>query len=159
MTRVHSALYSVVVALHVVSALGGFGAVALTGWFAAALRRPAGGSDVERLRRYFRPGRNWVARALLLVPVFGATLLALGHGADVGQPYPWIGLSIWLVTIALVSAVVWPGERAIQRVLASAGAPVLDEALRATCRRLERVAGVTSVLFVVAVAVMVIQPG
>lgn len=154
----HSALYSVVLALHVASGLGGFGAVALTGWFAAALRRPSGARDVERLRRYFRPGRNWVARALLLVPVFGATLLALDHGADVGRAYPWIGLAIWLVAMALVSAVVWPGERAIQQALARS-TPAVDEALQATCLRLERAAGITSVLYVVAVAVMVIQPG
>jgi hypothetical protein len=175
---VNSPLYDVVLALHVTVALAGFGALAFTGWYAAELRRGAGPEATERLRRYFRPGVNWAGRALLLVPLFGGILLALGHGQDVGQPFPWIGLAIWLAATAIASARVWPGERSIQHALAAGEALVPPEPgsvpvspapaptasaigpdLAAVCRQVERAAAATSVLFVVALAVMIIQPG
>ncbi len=159
-------LYDVVLALHVASGLAGFGALALTGWYASALGRGASPADAERLRRYFRPGVNWAARALLLVPLLGGTLLALGHGQDAGRPYPWIGLTIWVAAAGVASAVVWPGERSIQAALAAGVAQVAEPgsapvstALARVCARVERGAAITSLLFVAALAVMIVQPG
>lgn len=164
-------LYDVVLALHVASALAGFGATGLTGWYAAAVGRRPAGLEAERLRRYFRPGVNWAARALLLVPLLGGTLLALQHGQDVGQPYPWIGLALWFAAVGVASARVWPGERRIQAAIATGEllpAPAIlapaahsgsGSELTALCRQVERAAAVTSVIFVLALAVMVIQPG
>jgi len=154
-----SPLYDLVLALHIASALAGFGALALTGVNAAAARRLAGRPPDERLRRYFRPGRNWAARALFLVPVFGALLLLLHHGADARHPFPWIGLGLWLVATGLASAVVWPGERAVQAALAPGAEVASDAGLAARCRQVERAATLTSALFVLAVAVMIAQPG
>jgi hypothetical protein len=211
-------LYDVITVAHVAAAIAGFGTAALTGWYAAAVRRSPRGAEAERLLRYFRPGVNWGGRALLLVPLLGAALLALNHGQDVGQPYPWIGLALWTAAIGLASAVIWPGERRIQQELAADGlltasmaavtapaappgrdtaavpasgappgsgappasaappavaagaAPVAGAApaavapvpaagkLAVVCRRVERASAAMSVLFVLAVAVMIIQP-
>lgn len=162
--------YDAVVIAHVLAAVVGFGALGATGAYAAALRRDPTAAGAS-LRRYFRPGRNWAARAILLVPVLGATLLVLGHGRDVGRVFPWIGLGLWTVAVSVASAVLWPAERAVQRLLAAATVAVpagaaaggegdgadLDE-LVAACARCERAAALTSVLFVVALVVMVAQP-
>ena len=66
------------VVLHVLSAVVGFGAIFLTGVYAGMARRRAS----EAVRRYFRPGPNWAARALYAVPVLGVVLVTTSHGAD-----------------------------------------------------------------------------
>ncbi|MHB1972911.1 MAG: DUF2269 family protein [Acidimicrobiales bacterium] len=175
---VTSPLYDVVMAVHVLAAVVGFGALGSTGAYAAALRRDGDPFASRALRRYFTPGPNWPARAVLLVPLLGGTLLALGHGRDVGYPWPWIGLAVWTAATGLASAVLWPAEREIQALLAAgaagaagagdgdAGTTVgvaegradLVERLVSSALRAERAAAVTSLLFVVALVVMVWQP-
>lgn len=149
--------YVAVLVAHVLSAVVGFGSLGTTGAYAAALRRAPGRAGEASFRRYFRPGRNWAARAVLLVPVFGATLLVLGHGVDLGRAFPWIGLGLWTLATAIASGVLWPAERAVQALLADTP-PGGAEALQAACARCERAAGATSLLFAVALVVMVVQP-
>jgi uncharacterized membrane protein len=155
-----SPAYDVVIVFHVLAAVVGFGALGGTGAYAAALRRSADPFSDAALLRYFSPGRNWAGRAILLVPVLGATLLAMGHGRDLGHAWPWIGLAIWTVATALASSIAWPAEREIQRRLAAGapGAPV-PPGLLAAGRRAERAAAATSLLFVAALVVMSWQPG
>lgn len=149
--------YVAVLVAHVLSGVVGFGSLGATGAYAAALRRAPERAGEGSFRRYFRPGRNWAERAVLLVPVLGGTLLALGHGADLGRAFPWVGLGLWTVATAIASSVLWPAERAIQRLLAGA-APGGPEALASACARCERAAGATSLLFAVAILVMIVQP-
>jgi len=151
-------LYSSVMALHVLAAVVGFGALGATGAYAAGLRRDPAGA-LGAARRYFRPGRNWAARAILAVPVLGGVLLALGQGRDVGKAFPWVGLGLWLLATGIASWILWPAEAEVQRLLALGEAGEAGEkVLVAACARCERAAMVTSVLFVVALAVMVVQP-
>jgi hypothetical protein len=104
--------------LHVLSAVVGFGAIFLTGVYAGLARRRAD----ESVRRYFRPGPNWAARALYAVPVLGVALVTTSHGADrFGQPWVWVSLVLWFAATALAQAVVWPGEGRIQRLVGEAG--------------------------------------
>jgi uncharacterized membrane protein len=103
----------------VLSAVVGFGAIFLTGAYAGLARRRGD----ETVRRYFRPGRNWAARALYAVPVLGVALVTTSHGADrFGQVWVWVSLVLWFAATALAHAVVWPGEGRIQRLLGEAGA-------------------------------------
>lgn len=145
-------LYDILIVLHVASAVAGFGALALTGWNAGP--RGASEQQLERLRRFFRPGRNWPARSILLVPLFGGALLAAGHGQDVGKAFPWIGLGLWTVAASIASAAVWPDERRLQQLVA-AGQAQQAGPLRA---RIRAAALATSVLFLAAAVVMIVQP-
>ena len=149
--------YDAVVMAHALAAVVGFGALGATGAYAAALGRDPGRAEDGPTRRFFRPGRNWASRAVLLVPVLGGILLALGHGEDVGRAFPWVGLGLWTVAVTIASAVLWPAEREIQRLLAD-GSPPAPSRLRAACRRCERAAAATSLLFAVALVVMIAQP-
>jgi hypothetical protein len=152
------ALTGILVALHIVTAITGFGAVVATGVLAAvAARDPASTAAA----RYFRPGPNWVARSLLLVPLFGAGLEASSGFPDVRLAWPYLALAIWLVAAGVASGVHWPAEQRIQALLASPGgtpaAPATAE-LVAACRRAEWSGAVLTVAFVAALAVMVVQP-
>lgn len=174
---VTSPLYDVVMAFHVLAAVVGFGALASTGAYAAALRRQSDPFASPAVLRYFTPGRNRAARVILVVPLLGGLMLGLGGGRDVGAPWPWIGLAIWTAATGLASAVIWPAEREIQELLASgddrseaegrddAGASpppappaTLVRRVGAAARRADRAAAATSLLFVAALVVMVWQP-
>ncbi|MDA8290344.1 MAG: DUF2269 family protein [Actinomycetota bacterium] len=151
-------LYDLVLAAHVLAAVVGFGALGASGASAAAVRRSPDPRSDPSLLRYFAPGRNWAARTVLLVPVLGGTLLALGHGRDVPYPWPWIGLAIWTTAVAVASAGLWPAEREIQRILSSSGDPAPTGELASAARRAERSAAATSLAFAAAVVVMIWQP-
>jgi uncharacterized membrane protein len=152
-------LYDIVMAVHALAAVVGFGALGSSGAYAAAARRAEDPYSRATLTRYFRPGPNWAARAILLVPLLGGVLLALNHGRDVGAAWPWIGLAIWVTATGIASAGIWPAEREIQLRLASPDRGARERAaLAAAAGRAERAAAATSLLFVAALVVMIWQP-
>ena len=82
-------LYDVLVAVHVVSAVVGFGAVALSGVYGATARHADRPEAQEETARYFRsPGRaEWL---IVPVPFLGAAALgARPEGADFGAVSRW----------------------------------------------------------------------
>jgi uncharacterized membrane protein len=147
------------IVLHVVSAVVGFGAIALTGVYAGLARRRAD----EAVRRYFRPGTNWAARAVYAVPVLGVVLVATSNGSDrYSQTWVWVSLLLWVLATTLAHAVVWPGERRIQQLVAEPPPadtgdrrPELDRA----GRRVEWAAVAIDVAFVAVIVLMVARPG
>jgi hypothetical protein len=178
-------LYDLLLVMHVVVGVVGFGAIAVSGRTASAAYRTADPAGDPRVLRFFREGPDWPARAIFLVPVLGLALLFGGDRSDLHAAWPWIGLAIWLGVAGLATALCWPAEQAAQAALArlvslrdgaSLGEPLVSvdgkrlvgvdgEAVRgalpeflAACRSLERASGVISVCFVLAVAVMIIQP-
>lgn len=158
-------LYDVLLICHIAVAFIGFGSIAITGVFARrGVVSKAPGED-ETVVRFFRPGTDWPGRLVLLVPFFGLAMLFGGDRVDVPAVWPWIGLAIWTVAVGLVSGTCWPAERQAQQqmlLVRQAGNGVEADAavgaFREACRRLERGAGFVSVLFVMAVTVMVWQP-
>ncbi len=129
-----SVAYDLVLLAHVLSALAGMVAVVTAGGFAFALRGALlrGGPLPEALARYYRPGVNWVGRMLFAVPVFGVALVAMSGGEwNWSDGWVLLGLAIWAVVAVVAEAVLWPGERTLQSVVADrAGA--LPEPTRAT---------------------------
>jgi uncharacterized membrane protein len=147
------------IVLHVASAVVGFGAIALTGVYAGlARRRPD-----EAVRRYFRPGTNWAARAVYAVPVLGVVLVATSNGSvGYSQTWVWISLLLWVLAATLAHAVVWPGERRIQRLVAEAPPAATGDRqpdLGPECRRVQWAAVGIDVVFVAVMVLMVARPG
>lgn len=150
-------VYDAVMGLHVLFAVIGFGALGATGTYARQVRRSTDPFSSPTLLRFFRPGHNVAARAIFLVPLLGATLLALGHGNDVGAAWPWIGLGLWVLAVGVASGVIWPGERQLQQLLQVG--PDLVGRLGAVAWRVEVAGALCSALFLAALVVMVAQPG
>ena len=146
--------YASIVIAHVLVAVIGFGALGLTGAYARLARLSLDPFGSANLIRYFRPGRNLAARAIYLVPVFGA--IALGFSHDTHKLYPYLGIALWLVATGIATSMLWPAEATIQE-LFNGGAH--DRAtLVSVARRCERAAAMTSVLFIAALIVMIAQP-
>lgn len=154
------ALYSVLLVLHVATAVVGFGALALTGVQAGRAVRGPARAGAEGVRRYFRPGVNWAGRALYAVPVLGFALLADSAGSfRASDGFVLVGLVLWLIAAAAAEVVVWPAERRIQAVVTTRWA---DEAARPAlvgdCTRVRFWVALLDVVFVAAVVVMVAKP-
>ena len=144
-------LYDVLVALHVVSAVVGFGAVALSGVYGATARHIDRPEAREESARYFRsPGRaEWL---LLAVPFLGAAALgARPEGTDFGAVWVITAAVVWLGAAVLFLGVVRPAQRQIRAAGGSAPAA-------AAGRRLMWGALASDVLFVVALVLMIGQP-
>jgi uncharacterized membrane protein len=152
--------YSVLLLLHVACAIVGFGAVAVTGVQARRAGRGAGGPGADGVRRFFRPGVNWAARALYGVPVFGFALVAASNGAfSSSDGFVVVGLGLWSLATVVAEVVVWPGERRIQAAVTGGWETAAgDRRFQLDCRRVSGAAAVLSGVFLVAFVLMVAQP-
>ena len=155
--------YDLLVGLHALGAVVGFGAVGVSGTYAARARSAAEPRQDPGLRRYFHPSTNWAERSLLLTPVLGAMVLWAGDRSAASQPWPWIGLGCWVLAAAIATGRCWPAERKIQTWLAAAPdcgerpLPGLVE-FRDACRVVQRGASAISLCFLAAVVAMIWQP-
>jgi hypothetical protein len=152
----HPAAYDVLVGLHVVTAVIGFGAVAVSGAYGAIARdaaRPGAREEaVEEVRRYFSSA-SALEYLVLVAPVFGLAAMAVRPGGrQFGSVWALAGTAIWVVAGGLLTAAVRPAERRIR-----AGGPDLSST-GADARRLTWAAAACDVLFVVALFLMVTQP-
>lgn len=117
------AAFDVVLGLHVGSALVALGSVAATGAYASMASATAGGKKVDAgraqaERRFFRPGPNWPARVIFLVPAFGIALLAMdGEFYRLSQAWLIASIGCWLVAASVALLALWPAEARIQRLL------------------------------------------
>lgn len=159
---ISNAGYDAVMVVHILCAVIGFGALGLSGAYGAMARRSANPFESETLRNYFRPGRNLAAWAVMAVPALGVLLLLLQDGDDAAKAYPWIGLTLWLVAMGFASGVIWPAEREITEMFHATpdgqDHTQSTEALNLACARIAWASTVTSVLFLIALVDMVIQP-
>lgn len=176
-------VFGVVLVFHVLAALVGFGALVVSGLQGLLLARARDAARVEGLRRFFHPGTNWAARAVYLVPVFGAALVVIGRRQyGFGDGFVVTGLALWTTTVLLAETVLWPAERQVQAALhprdhdrraggtgegstggtdeASGGMAraALPAETRRAAWRLAIGAPVVALLFLVAVSVMVARP-
>lgn len=118
--------YDLVLVAHVLSAVVAVGAVLATGAYASVAGRPGALGGQGAVRRYFRPGTNWLSRVLYAVPILGVVLVVLGHGTGrLGELWLWLSTLLWVLAAALAQGVLWPAERTLQALLAApvGGAP------------------------------------
>jgi uncharacterized membrane protein len=160
--------YDAVLALHVIAALVGLGAVAATGSYAALALRE-GHEPGPAVRRYFGPGVNWPARALYAVPLLGLALVGMAGGRfGFGQAWLWISLVLWGGALAVAESCLWPGEARIQRLLADGqsggrAAPYAPgggrSAYRSACLRVVWSSAAVCAVLAAAFGLMVSRPG
>jgi uncharacterized membrane protein len=152
--------YDVFVALHVASAVVGFGSVALSGAYGGHARHLDQETTAEELRRYFR-ARGRAELVLLAVPIFGASAVLVGPGGhEFGELWVDLGLGLWVLAAAMLVGIVRPGEAVLRRASQSAElADLADPRLPQAGRRLQWAAASCDLIFLVALVVMVIKPG
>ncbi|HEX3424868.1 MAG TPA: hypothetical protein VHT30_01960 [Acidimicrobiales bacterium] len=162
----HQVAYGAALALHVLTAVAGFGMLGLSGLYGSWGRRLNSTKDLRDLRQFFG-SPNRIGRCLWVVPFAGGAALWLSHGLGaLGQAWVLAALVCWAGATVIAVVVIWPGERQIRLVLADLAQTrvqeVTDETkaeLVARCRPVVRAAAVCDVIFVVALGLMVLKPG
>jgi uncharacterized membrane protein len=153
--------FTVVLILHVAAVLAGSVAV-VSGVVAAArvLRHRPDAPLPATVRSYFAPGFNWMGRALYLVPVVGAGLLAMSGGAyRVGDAWVLFGLGMWAAAMVTAEWGLWGAERRVQRGLEGWEPPApLPGAVVGACKTMCVSGAAVMALVLAAVAVMVAKP-
>ena len=153
-------VYDALIAAHVVCAVVGFGAVALSGVYGGLAGRPGPQGDrgalgdhrpegpPEEVSRYFASsGRaEWL---IVPIPFLGAAAFAMRPSkGDFAEVWVIGGTVIWTLAVALLLLVVRPAESSIRR----------EEPALRPGRRLMWSSIASDVLFVAALALMVTQP-
>jgi hypothetical protein len=158
----HPAAYDILIGLHVVCVVIGFGAVALSGIYGAIgrdLGRPPVRSEtVQDLRRFFSSDSKlgWL---LVAGPAFGATAMAVRPGgSEFEDLWVIVGEILWVVATVVLLAGVRPSERRIQSAVRQDAGRMGDPSIAAACRRLMWAAAASDVIFVIALFLMVTQP-
>jgi len=163
----NSVSYDLVLLAHVLAAVAALVAVVASGSFALVLRGSlrSGRPLTDPVVRYFRPGVNWVGRVLFAVPVLGVALIAMGRGAwSWSDTWISMGMGVWAVVAVIAEAVLWPGERRLQAVVADrSGGPPGEGADRsgaeaAACLRTGLVGLGLGVALVAVAVLMVAKP-
>lgn len=155
--------YDVVVLVHIVGAIAGFGGLACTGVF-AAIARHANPSNAGTIRRYFNGGTNWVARTVYSVPILGLVLLEMSDGAfRLDEAWVVASLVMWVVAVVLAEAIIWPGERDISAKARTIGREHADASLpdrtSDVCLRVMIAAAVDVLVFGASLVIMLVKPG
>ncbi|HEX4864776.1 MAG TPA: hypothetical protein VFV02_11925 [Acidimicrobiales bacterium] len=141
-----SGAYDALIALHVLCAVAGFGAVAISGVYGGLARNPSNAAETSR---YFssRSVGEWL---ILPVPFLGlAALLVDHHAEELSDAWVLGGSALWVAAAALLFLVVRPAEKRLRR----------NEETAASGRVLMVASIASDVLFVAALALMVTQPG
>jgi hypothetical protein len=160
------AAYGVALGVHIVAAGLGFGTIALSGVYAARCRHVRTAEDQSEVERFFRSPHR-VGRTLWAVPVAGGCALWIHDGAGaLGQAWAVAAGGVWAVAILLAVSVIWPAERRLRPILTAAGRACLPFPAASPgsepaglCLRIERAAAVGDVAFVLALGLMIFQPG
>ena len=160
--------YNLVLLLHLVSVVVGFGPLTLNGLYGAQAKKRRGVEGAAIGEANFAV--SMVAeKAVYLVPVFGIFLILLSDDAWSFSDL-WISLSflLYIVGLGLSHAVMIPSSRrmnALARELATPGAPAPAGGpppqvaeMEAIGKRLATVGGILNLLLVVLIALMVWKP-
>ncbi|MDQ6783329.1 MAG: DUF2269 family protein [Actinomycetota bacterium] len=152
-----------VAVLHAVTAVAAFAAMAMSGVYGATARRLRRPGAAEEVRRFFAKPSSADGAVLAVAPLGVTALLLDPHGAGLGQLWVWAAIVAWVVASLVWFAVVRPAGKAIAQAAGRGdGEPTGPRAvaiLRAQGRRLAYAGAITDVVFVVALGLMVFQPG
>ena len=158
--------YGAALTVHIVTALAGFGMLGVSGLYAAWGQHLATPKDLKDVRQFFGPP-NRIGRALWAVPFAGGIALWLSHGGGaLGQAWVILASVCWAVAMVVAVKVIWPAEGRIRALVprleetsfTETGHPAKEE-LAALCRPIVRAAAVCDVVFLVALALMILKPG
>ena len=171
LAAVNSAAFKVVLALHLVTAIIGFGGVFILGFVGAASQRRQGtegqavfdtAQDLSKVAEYF----------IYAVPLFGIALLFISttHGTHVyWWDQTWVSLSlvIYIFAIGFVHGALRPNLRRMSELMAevnagpstTGGPPPQVAELEARGKRAGINGGIANLTWIVIVILMVWKPG
>lgn len=157
--------YRVLLLLHVLSSIAGFGGVLFNGLYAAKAAR-LGGPEGRAVSEANYSVASIAEICILVVPVSGIALMWASEGAwDLADRWVWLSLVLYAIAFFVSHAVLMPGHRAINQLLAEMETHPADAGPPPQLREVERlgriqaVAGASlDVMLVVILVLMIWKP-
>ncbi len=165
----NSGIYKLLLLLHIIAAIVGFGGVLLNGIYAAQARQrpgPAGRAITEANYSVSKIAEMFI----YAVPVLGLAAMGLSDGAwEFSQTWIWLSLVLYVVGMGISHGVMFPGTRRIIELLRemeaapaggvpSGGPPPQVAQLEATGKRLTMGSMVLNLILVAIIALMIWKP-
>ncbi|MBV8297292.1 MAG: DUF2269 family protein [Acidimicrobiia bacterium] len=151
--------YRIVLALHLLAVIVGFGSVLLNGVYASKARRRGGaeGAAIAEANAEISFGVSmWFVYAII---IFGFALVGMSSKAiKFSQTWVWLSVALYVVIIGLVHGVHRPNVRRLDELMRQGTAGDREEMERRE-RLAATIGGVLIVLVVVVVFLMVLKPG
>ncbi|HEV7525436.1 MAG TPA: DUF2269 family protein [Acidimicrobiia bacterium] len=164
---VGSGLYKTLLVLHVLTAIVGLGAVMLNGIYAAqAQKRPGPGGRAVSEANFTVSSIG--EKFIYAIPIFGILLvLASDKQWKFSQTWIWLSLLIYVVAIGVSHAILIPGHKRINALLAemeqgpppAGGPPPQVVELQSIGKRMAAAGATLNVFVVVFLILMVWKPG
>jgi uncharacterized membrane protein len=156
----NSGAYKVVLLLHIVTVIGGFGTLFFSSMYAqAAVRRrgPEGAAVVDAASDVMT---RWADKFVYLVPIFGIVLILLSDDAwDFGQTWISAALILYIVILGIWHGMYQPNLRSLNALLLEADPGAHGTQLQRREARSATLGLTIDVLLVVAVVLMIWKPG
>ena len=160
-------LYDLVLVLHVLAAIVGFGTVALNGVYGVTAKNTGGPGGLAITSANFKVS-SIAAIFIYTVPVSGVLLVVLSDGiVEFGETWVWLSLALYVVSLGVSHGVLLPAAKrslALQEELVAAGPPAggpppQAAELAALGKRLAMAGTFLNLMVVVIVSLMVFKPG
>ncbi|MCI2975946.1 MAG: hypothetical protein MP439_07705 [Ferrimicrobium sp.] len=150
---VNNPMYVLLLIFHVGVGLIGFGSNAIAGWTA---RDAAHGGPTDSVRRFFDGKISLAQWCVVLVPVFGISLLVVRNASDISQGWFLSAVTIWVIELGILTARAWPAQRKLGALLEVDGAG--DFAIHQAGQQVLRTQQIVVVLYLVAFYLMLFKP-
>lgn len=150
-------LYNVVLVLHILAAIIGFGGMFIAGFYGVESRRLPGAEGLVVAQATLKVSGQVPTVAVCAVPILGILLILMSD--DVWQfSQAWISLSflLYFVLMGLATGLQVPTLRKLVALRAAGGNATQVEALG---KKAAAVGAVVNVLWVITLALMVFKPG
>jgi hypothetical protein len=168
-TGTTSGIYRFFLVVHILSVVVGIGAVMLNGVYAAqSQKRPGPGGRAVSEANFFVS--DIAEKVIYTIPIWGITLVLLSHKAwKFSMTWIWLALLLYVVAIGISHAVMIPGHKRINELLAemetappatgAVGAPPQAAEAQQIGQRLAAAGMALNLIVVVIIALMVFKPG
>jgi hypothetical protein len=157
--------YRVVLLLHILCAIVGFGGVTLNGVYAVASRKAIGHGATAVVRANAKATK--IAEVFIYaVPVLGFALIGMsGDVWSFGQTWAWLAVVLYAVALAISLGALLPAARQYERLVTQieaggrAPAPEVESTLDRLLKKQASLGGSLHLLLVVILVLMIWKPG
>ncbi|MEO5842857.1 MAG: DUF2269 family protein [Acidimicrobiales bacterium] len=165
LARINDGPYKVVLLLHILCAIVGFGGVMLNGIYAVASRKAIGHGALALVRANAKATK--IAELFIYaVPIFGLALIGMSDdGWAFDQTWVWLAVVLYAIALAVAVGLLLPSARQYERVVAqiesaaAAPTPEAESTLDGLLKKQGALGGSLHVLTVVLLYLMIWKPG
>jgi uncharacterized membrane protein len=151
--------YKIVLVLHILAAILGFGSVMLNGVYASEVRRRPGPEGAAIADANYKVSFGVAMYIIYAIPILGIALVTMSEKAwKFSQSWVWLALVLYVVLIGLVHGVHRPNVRRLDALMRESRAGDAAEIERRG-RLAETMGMVLSLLVVASLVLMVFKPG